>query len=583
MSTSAAASAASASTLAPAYESPRAPGGSRVLMWRGSLAAVLLSAILAIAYLVLAPPAADLAAAAYRADLFSRVGFALWDNGWYGGHLLLGYSVLSPPFSALVGVRLSLALSTMIATALFAAIAVEAFGARAGAVAATWFAVSLGGEMLAGRVPYELGLAIGLGALLAFQRKHLLVSVSLALVTSLASPVAGAFLALAGAAAALSAYLARSERRSIAPSSAGAVVRGRGETRSWDGLWLAAASLTPIALLAVAFPEGGCEPFAAGEFWPELAAVAVIALAMPRRWHTLRVGAWLYALALAAAYAVETPAGGNIARLGSLFAGPLVAAVLWDRHRRLLALLAPALLYWQLVTPVGDLLKVARDPSLQASYYAPLTAELHRLTDGAPTRIEVPMTGAHWESVFLTEAGGLAGTRGLELARGWERQLDTSRAALFYSSRLTPAAYRAWLYENAIAYVALPDVRLDSAGREEGELIRRGLPYLSEVWRSRHWRLYAVPGAPALVATPARVPARVGAVGADFFTLLLPRAGSYQIHLRFNPYWAITNGRGCVREAPGGWTTLNAKSAGRVRVGTVFSLMRVFEHGARCR
>jgi hypothetical protein len=548
-------------------------------VWRAWLPAVLLSAILAIAYLALAPPAADLAAATYRADLFSRVGFTLWDNGWYGGHLLLGYSVLSPPFSALVGVRVSLALCTVMATALFAAIAGGAFGARAGAVAAAWFAVSLGAEMLSGRVAYELGLAIGLGALLAFQRKHLLAAVSLALITSLASPVSGAFLALAGAAAALCGYPARSPQRSIAPSTDGAAVWGRRDSRSWDGLWLAAAALVPIALLAVAFPEGGYEPFAASEFWPELAAVAVIVLAMPRRWRTLRVGASLYALALVAAFAVETPAGSNVARLGSAFAAPLVAAVLWDRHRRLLALLAPALLYWQLAAPVGDLLKVTADPSLRASYYAPLTAELHRLTGGAPTRIEVPMTGAHWESAFLPGAGGPADTHGLELARGWERQLDTSHAGLFYGSRLTPAGYRLWLYENAIAYVALPDVRLDGAGLQEGALIRHGVPYLSEVWRSRHWRLYAVPGAPALAAAPARV----SAVGADSFTVVLPRPGSYQIHLRFNPYWAITSGRGCVREAPGGWTALTAGHAGSVRVGTAFSLARVFQHGPRCR
>ena len=46
--------------------------------------------------------------------------------------------------------------------------------------------------------------------------------------------------------------------------------------------------------------------------------------------------------------------------------------------------------------------------------------------------------------------------------------------------------------ENHVAYVALPDVRLDEAGQAEGALIARGLPYLREVWRSAHWRLYAL-------------------------------------------------------------------------------------------
>ena len=149
------------------------------------------------------------------------------------------------------------------------------------------------------------------------------------------------------------------------------------------------------------FPEGGYEPFAAAAFWPQFAAVVLIAVALPRRWPTLRIGAALYALALAAAFLVHTPVGGNAARLGALLAAPLVVAVLWGRRPLLLALLAPALIYWQLATPVSDLAKVAGDPSLKVSYYAPLRAELERLGGGAPMRVEIPMTGAHSESALI--------------------------------------------------------------------------------------------------------------------------------------------------------------------------------------
>ena len=34
--------------------------------------------------------------------------------------------------------------------------------------------------------------------------------------------------------------------------------------------------------------------------------------------------------------------------------------------------------------------------------------------------------------------------------------------------------------------------RLDYAARAEGALVTRGLPYLREVWRSAHWRVYRV-------------------------------------------------------------------------------------------
>jgi hypothetical protein len=348
----------------------------------------------------------------------------------------------------------------------------------------------------------------------------------------------------------------------------------------WQGLAIAAVGLAPIAVFALAFPEGGYEPFAPSVFWPGVAGVALIALLLPRfdddmRPRAARVltwGAWLYALALVGSFALHTPVGSNAARLGELFAAPLVAGALWERHRLALLILAPLLLYWQLETPINDVAELMGDPSVNASYYAPLLGELQHRAHGAPLRVEVPQTGAHWESVYLPEHGSIL------LARGWERQLDTRYAALFYTPTLTPTAYREWLYENAISYVALPDVRLDFSGAAEGRLIAGGLPYLHEVWRSAHWRLFAVAGAPGLAAAPARLTS----VGADSFTLTAPRAGSYEVRLRYTPYWALQQGQGCVSSTPSGWTTVQAHTAGTIRVGIDFSLTRIFSQGQRC-
>jgi hypothetical protein len=55
------------------------------------------------------------------------------------------------------------------------------------------------------------------------------------------------------------------------------------------------------------------------------------------------------------------------------------------------------------------------------------------------------------------------------------------------------------------------------------------------------------------------------------------------VRVRFTPYWAISSGRGCVREAPGGWTEVQVRHAGSMHVGIDFSLERVFDHGPRCR
>jgi hypothetical protein len=457
------------------------PRMARVLARPWALA-LALALPLTLAYLVWSPPAADLSAAIYRSDLFARVGYAVRDHGWYAahGHYLLGYSLLSPPLGALMGVRVLMALCTVAACVLFGLIAERGFGVRAGRVAALVFALGSCAELLSGRVPYDLGLAIGLGSVLALMRRRFAVALVLAALTSAASPVAGAFLALACLAWAVAA-----------------------DERGWP-LAIVVTALAPVATLALAFPEGGYEPFVPSSFWPAFAAVVAIAALVPRgelsaRGHrAVRIGAALYALALAGSFAIVSPMGGNAARLGPELAPALLAGVLWQRRRLALCLLAPALVYWQLNTPIGDLSLVAGQASASPSYYAPLLSELKRLRAdraasaqlraGEPTIVEVPLTALHAEAAYV------AGHDGIELARGWERQLDTRYAALFYRPRLTAAAYRAWLQENGVRYVALPDARPDYAGRAEGALVRRGVPYLHEVWRSAHWRLFRVIG-----------------------------------------------------------------------------------------
>jgi hypothetical protein len=72
-------------------------------------------------------------------------------------------------------------------------------------------------------------------------------------------------------------------------------------------------------------------------------------------------------------------------------------------------------------------------------------------------------------------------------------------------------------------------------------------------------------------------------LGTDSFTLKVPRAGRYLVRVSFSGYWALSQGRGCVAEAPGGWTELQASQAGSLHVLIDFSPARVFDHGPRCR
>jgi MFS family permease len=534
-----------------------------------------ITAALGVVYLIAAPPSPDLAAATYRSNLFGRVGFTLWDNAWYGGHHMPAYSLLAPALGWLLGPQPLAALSMTVATALFAALIAGRFPERSTRITAVWFALGASVALLSSRVPFDLGLAIGLGALVSAQRSWRTAALALSVLTAIASPVAGAFLALAFLAWALA-----------------------GPARVWPGA-LTLATLLPIGLLVIVFPEGGSQPFVASAFYPALAAVLAVGALIPRRSaehgreperdapessrRVLRIGIALYALALLGSYVLPTAVGGNVDRLGALATGPIAACALaggalssW--RTRALIVLAPALLYWQANAPVADYSAAASDPAVHSSYYAPLLGELRTLGAGygspptQPARVEVVATADHWEAVWVAPHA--------MLARGWERQLDRYRNPLFYDESTPPtaASYRAWLDREAVSYVALSDAPPDYSAQTEARLVASAPSYLREVWRSPHWRLFAVLGARAL----AQPPARLSAVGTDSFTVHAPRPGTYTVRIHFTPYWALTSGDGCVARGAEDWTTIQARRAGDLHVSIRFSLARVFDHGHRC-
>jgi hypothetical protein len=311
--------------------------------------------------------------------------------------------------------------------------------------------------------------------------------------------------------------------------------------------------------MLVLFPQGGSEPFVPSAFWPALAGSLVIAALLPASERALRNGALLYAVALAAAFVLSTPLGGNATRLGALVAGPVaLGALLGRRSPVLVAMLAVAFAYWPLYPAVRDVVRASGDPSLEASYHAPLIAFLR--AQGAPGsfRVEIPFTENHWEARHV--AGG---RDGIPLARGWERQLDRKFGALFYDGSLDAARYRRWLDERAVAFVALPDVALDAAGRDEQRLVEAGLPFLRPVWRNAHWRVFAVTRAAPLAQgrTGANATATLSPTGV---TVRAARAGSVLVRVHFTRWWRVTGGRGCVSEAPGGMTRVRLPAAGTV-------------------
>jgi len=529
--------------------SPLGPARASLADWRFSLA-LPAACVLVGAWLLLAPRSPDLAAQAYRASLFESSGFTVWDNNWYAGHHMPGYSLLFPWLAWLLGMRLVGAVAVLISTLAFERIAFAVYGPRArwGAVC---FAVAAAGDVWIGRLTFALGVTFAMLAVLALVRKRPWLAGLLTAVCAATSPVAGLLLALAGATHVLATRRARA------------------------GLALVLPALLVVLPLELLFPEGGWEPFAASSVIATLAVALAFLYALPRRERLLRIGGYVY-VAVTLLSIAPTPMGSNIDRYAVLLAGPLLLCALGrdglTRPGRPLAAVVLAvggIVTWTVWGPVRESTGVIGDPSTSAAYYTPLRRFL-RTHGGALERIEVPFTHSHWEAALLAPE--------FELARGWERQLDTKNDPIFFKSGLTASAYRAWLDDNAVSYVALPDVRLDGSSDEEAALIRAGLPYLREVLRSAHWRVFAVRDPTPLVSAPARLTA----LGHDSFTLRFATAGRALVRLHFTRYWTVARGHACVASAPGGWTSVSATRPGAVRVVTRFSLARGLGLGGGC-
>jgi len=508
---------------------------------RRQAAPALVAAAIALAYVIASPPSLDLAAHMFRARLFAIEGFGIWNNLWYSGHATPGYSVLFPPVSAALTPQLAAAIAAIATAILFEPLARRHRGEDAW-LGALVFAAATATNLFTGRLAFAFGMLPATAAVVALDRQRWLWAAALAALTALSSPVAALIPALAGAAYAL--------------------------TGAWRGLAACAGALVPIALLAIAFPEGGREPFAPSAFWPIPLVALGLLLAVPRRGRVLRAALVLYAVGTIASYVVASPAGSNVARLGTFLAAPIAALALWPDRRRLLVLAALPLLYLEWHDPVRDLTAAVGDPSGAKGYYAPLLSFLARQS-GPPFRIEIPFTAGHWEAYEVAQR--------FPIARGWERQLDIKYNALFYDGRLTAASYDAWLHRDAIRFVAIADAPLDYSALAEAALIDHGQPYLRLVMRSAHWRVFAVAHAAPIVQGAATLTA----LGPDSLTLRVEHPGSAVARVHFTPYWALAGSPGCVAPA-GDFTSLTLRRAGLARLVIRFSPARIGARSPRC-
>jgi hypothetical protein len=533
--------------------------GSRLGPW-------LLLAALLTAWVLWYPPSPDLAAQVYRVHLFTSDGFSLWDDSWYGGHYLPGYSLLFPPVASLLGVRLVGALAVAASSYCVWRILRHRGDVRVTA-ATTLFVIGACGDLFIGRLTFALGIAAGAASVLALLRRHRWLCGLLSLACAAASPVAAAFLILV---------------------ACGDLLTNRAR---FNAVVMLAPALTLTVVLVLLFPEQGYEPFALSSLLAALAACAAVLFLVPRREALVRCTAALYAIGLLLAYLVRSPMGSNAVRFGVLFAAPTLAALVRGQdvhdallgvgrlYRRLpgaaprrharsgdtsraagwaLAVTIAAVVVWQVTGPLGQSVGASLNPAGKQSFYVPVIRYLESRAREGPMRIEVPPTSSHWDAAFL-------GSDFL-LARGWERQLDTRYDGLFYEGPLSPDRYDSWLRQNGVRFVALANAPLDYSAVREATLIRSGLNFLRLVFETSSWHVYEVRHSASLTSGPGYLTSLRG----DEFRIHATRAGPLRVLVHYTPFWAVTSGDATVSEAAGGWTTVVAYRPGPIAVDADF-------------
>ncbi|HZT84569.1 MAG TPA: hypothetical protein VE984_04005 [Gaiellaceae bacterium] len=486
----------------------------------------------------LAPPGGDLAAHEYQRSLFLVHGFTLWDNFWYAGrYAFVSYSVLYYPLAALLGIHLLTVLTVAVSATAFALLVEREWGHSA-RWAARSFALVWPGAILAGELPFTLGVSCALLCLLAVQAGRRWTGAALIVLTLAASPVAFVLLAIVLA--------------GMAPGHRAALRRAR-----VPALALGVAAAAELVLLRL-FPSGtlafpGVEALEATAFCLGLLALTW-RLERARRLRGLLV---VYLLAVVAAYAIPSGLGHDITRLRQLALPLALLIVALRRWRPLpLALVAVALAgAWTIVPLAGAWARSAADDSSRATVWRAPVRFLHAHL-GPGYRVEAVDTSQHWPALYLAEAE-------IPLVRGWFRQDDRPVASLLYRRGFTAPEYVAWLRRLGVAYVVLTNAPPDYSSRREAALVRSGHTGLRRVFAGRIVSIYAVPRPRPIVTGPGR-PA-VLALRESALRVRVSRGGTYRIAVRWSPYWQASSG--CLTRDQAGLMRLTTRGAATVRIG----------------
>ncbi|MEU6666399.1 MFS transporter [Streptomyces sp. NPDC046727] len=461
----------------------------------------------------------DLAAQDAWAEFVGRHPDSAYNLAWYGGMHPVSYSVVSPYLMSVLGVRTTMMIAGTLSAGLLTMVLIRSRAVKNPLWASLAGVFAFLCNAISGRVTFGLGTMFALGAVAAvfcwphrwrFKRwAKALVTAPLAALATMASPVAGLFVGLIAAA------LFLQKRR--------------------PGAW--ALGLAPSAVVAVSawlFPFSGTQPMGIGSVIMPLLYGLLCLFLVPKKWVTVRLTAAVYSVGVVLVWLISSQIGSNISRLPMLFAGAtLIAALPYtvpkSRKWYLTVLAFLGFVGWIGFKSVDDIIHTTPAASW-ARELAPLVHELQK--DGAEKgRVEVVPARSHREASALAPY--------VNLARGWNRQADMERNPLFYDDTLNSATYHEWLQRWAVHFVVLPKDNVDGDGGER-ELLRRGMPYLKQIWGDTNWQLFKVTD-PAPLAEPNTV---VDSADQGEMTLRVRKAGRVLIRIPYSPWLSVVDEHG---------------------------------------
>ncbi|WP_415950609.1 hypothetical protein [Streptomyces sp. KLOTTS4A1] len=510
----------------------------------------------------------DLAAQQAWADFFAEHPTSPYNLSWYGGVHTANYSLISPFLMAVLGVKTVTLLSGLVSGWLGGLLWV-----RTGIARPLWPALltsyALCCNVISGRTTFALGAAFALGAcVLLIGSRRLWWAALCAVLATAASPVAGLYLLVAGAAFLL--------------------------VRDWGrALALLAPPVVVVGVTTLLFPFEGVQPMGWGRILAPVLFCAAVLWAAPGRWRALKAGSAVYALGVVLTWVIASPIGTNVERLAQILAPAVLLACLppkpdapkaagartteaqpsepqpsapqrrAGRNKQVAYVLTLVFaVYWVTQKAVDDIVVYTKVPAWAQHTDGLLTA-LDRL--GADrTRVEVVPARDHREASLL--AGHV------NLAKGWNRQADVQRGPLFYDGypgagvpdgAFSPEAYKAWLDKWSVGLVVLHDGRPDGPAEREAALVRDEPAFLEPVWHDAHWRVYRVRDAQPLVSAPAEV------IRSDQTSLVVraETAGPVRVKLAYSP-WLTTSG-GCLAR-DGEFVRLEADGPGEYRISSTY-------------